>query len=119
MKSRETDDPLHSQALNAGAVISSGELLFLTPSQIRPSQNNPRHLFDPEPLLQLKNSIRQHGVLVPLTVYKLRAQNRYGIIDGERRYRCCLELEKEGHSIQIPANVVASPSKIAGILYMF
>jgi len=119
MTSRKNDRRPISQDLNAGSVIATGELTYLSPSDIRPSQNNPRHLFDPEPLQQLKESIRQHGVLVPIIVYKLKAQDKYSIIDGERRFRCCLDLLREGHSLEIPANVVAAPNKIAGILYMF
>jgi ParB/RepB/Spo0J family partition protein len=84
-----------------------------------PSKNNPRKLFDPEPLRELKESIREHGVLVPITVYRPKGQQKYSILDGERRHRCCVELEAEGLDIRLPANVVDPPNKIAGLLYMF
>lgn len=100
-------------------VIPTGLLKHLSVSNIKPSQNNPRQLFDPGPLRELKESIKQHGVLVPITVYKIIGQDKYAILDGERRYRCCFELEEEGSKITIPANVVESPTKIAGLLYMF
>jgi ParB/RepB/Spo0J family partition protein len=100
-------------------VVPEGVLRRLKVSEIKPSTNNPRYLFDPAPLHELKENIRVHGVLVPITVYAIKGQQKYGIIDGERRYRCCLELEKEGVKLIIPANVVAPPNKIAGILYMF
>jgi ParB/RepB/Spo0J family partition protein len=89
------------------------------PEQIVPSKNNPRMLFDREPLNDLKNNIHQHGVLVPITVYPLKGQEKYGILDGERRHRCCVELQREGRSIKIPANIVEPPTVIAGVLYMF
>jgi hypothetical protein len=57
--------------------------------------------------------------LVPITVYPVRGQSKYAILDGERRYRCCEDLEAEGRKIKIPANVVEPPDKIAGLLYMF
>ena len=100
-------------------VIPSGRLLRLKTDKIKPSSGNPRHLFDAEPLQELKKNIREHGVLVPITVYQLKGQEKYGILDGERRYRCCVELKKEGIEFEIPANVVEPPSKIAGLLYMF
>ena len=86
---------------------------------IKPSSNNPRGLFDPEPLHDLKDSIRLHGVLVPITVYQPKGQTKYSILDGERRYRCCTELVAEGRELDIPANVVNPPDKLAGLLYMF
>lgn len=101
-------------------VVPSGLLKRLKVSDIKRSHNNPRTLFDPGPLKELKESIREHGVLVPLTVYKLSGQDKYAILDGERRYRCCVELEEEGANIgDIPANVVSPPDKVAGLLYMF
>ena len=100
-------------------VIPKGELLHLRVADLRPSAHNPRTLFDPEPLAALKSSIREHGVLVPLTVYRLHGQKLYGIVDGERRYRCCAELSKEGEVIAIPANVVAAPKPMASLIYMF
>jgi ParB family chromosome partitioning protein len=70
-------------------------------------------------LASLMESIRTHGVLVPLTVYKLPGQDKYGIVDGERRYRCCVLLAEEGHEVEIPANVVAAPDAMASLIYMF
>jgi len=100
-------------------IVPGGELLKLSPSEIIPSKNNPRHLFDREPLDALKKSIRQHGVLVPITVYQPKGQKAYSILDGQRRHVCCVELEAEGLEVPIPANVVEPPTKIAALLYMF
>jgi ParB family chromosome partitioning protein len=101
-------------------VVPSGALKYLKTEQVAPSRNNPRLLFDPEPLRVLKENIRQHGVLVPITVYKLKGQDRYQILDGERRYRSCVLLEEEGvKELSIPANIVEPPNSIAGLLYMF
>ena len=103
-----------------GNVVPSGTLHYLKLNQISPSSNNPRHLFDREPLESLKASIREHGVLVPITAYQPKGQTTYSILDGERRYRCCVELkEEENRDFDIPANVVDPPSKMAALLYMF
>lgn len=100
-------------------VIPQGELIHLSVDDLRASPQNPRVLFDPEPLATLRNSIEQHGVLVPITVYRLPGQAKYSIVDGERRYRCCLELSNKGKAVSIPANLVAPPDSISSLIYMF
>lgn len=106
-------------------VVPAGQLRHLTIDEVKPSSNNPRHLFDPDQLLELKKNIGEHGVLVPLTVYQAKGQAKYSILDGERRYRCVVDLVKEGRvgkngaPFKLPANIVEPPTKIAGLLYMF
>jgi ParB family chromosome partitioning protein len=53
--------------------------------QIRPSHQQVRSRFDAEPLGELAESIRQHGVLQPLLVR--RTADGYELIAGERRWR--------------------------------
>ncbi len=53
--------------------------------QIRPSHQQVRSRFDAEPLGELAESIRQHGVLQPLLVR--RSIDGYELIAGERRWR--------------------------------
>lgn len=103
----------------AAQVAPKGQLLHLRINQIKHSPDNPRKLFDPSPLSELRDSIRAHGVLVPLTVYKLSGQDRYAIVDGERRFRCCQDLSREGVDVSIPANIVEPPDKLASLIYMF
>ena len=106
-------------------VVPAGELRLLTVDEIKPSTNNPRLLFDPPQLMELKKNIAEHGVLVPITVFQPKGQRQFSILDGERRYRCVVELTNENHvgkdgkPIRIPANIVEPPSLIAGMLYMF
>ncbi len=104
---------------NVPEIIPKGTLLHLEIDQLKPSPNNPRGLFDEEPLKDLKESIRVHSVLVPLIVYKLPAQEIYSIIDGERRYRCCKELKEENVNIKIPVNIVETPDSMSSVIYMF
>lgn len=107
------------EAKEVAGILRSGELLHLTYKDLTPNIANPRHLFDEEPLRDLKENIRLHGVLVPLTVYALPGGDKYGIIDGARRHICCKELAEEGLNVPIPCNVVSPPTKVAGLLYMF
>lgn len=53
--------------------------------QIRPSHQQVRTRFDAEPLGELAESIRRHGVLQPLLVRRL--SDGYELIAGERRWR--------------------------------
>jgi len=53
--------------------------------QIRPSSQQVRSRFDAEPLGELAESIRQHGVLQPLLVRRMG--DGYELIAGERRWR--------------------------------
>jgi ParB family transcriptional regulator, chromosome partitioning protein len=53
--------------------------------QIRPSHQQVRTRFDAEPMGELADSIRRHGVLQPLLVRRLA--DGYELIAGERRWR--------------------------------
>lgn len=54
-------------------------------SEIEPNTNQPRKSFNDEKMLELADSIKQHGVLQPIIVSK--RDNYYQIIAGERRWR--------------------------------
>ena len=60
--------------------------LFLPLSQVESCAAQPRKQFDPDALADLADSIRQHGIIQPLTVRKLQS-GYYQIIAGERRWR--------------------------------
>jgi ParB family chromosome partitioning protein len=67
---------------------SDGEALvpqMIAVDQIRPSREQVRSRFDAEPLGELAESIRLHGVLQPLLVRRLA--DGYELIAGERRWR--------------------------------
>jgi len=55
-------------------------------SQIENHAGQPRKYFDDEALAELADSIREHGIIQPLTVRKL-SSGYYQIIAGERRWR--------------------------------
>ena len=55
-------------------------------SLIRPNPNQPRKNFDEEALNELADSIRKHGMIMPIVVNEPE-DGKYIIIAGERRYR--------------------------------
>ena len=55
-------------------------------SQVENCSSQPRKYFDEEALQDLADSIREHGIIQPLTVRKL-SSGYYQIIAGERRWR--------------------------------
>ena len=55
-------------------------------SQIEPNPNQPRREFDEEALQELANSIREVGIIQPITLRQIE-EGRYQIIAGERRWR--------------------------------
>ena len=65
--------------------METGRVVFLPPRAIRPNPSQPRKVFRPEALEELAQSIRQHGILQPLSVR--RVGNFYELIAGERRLR--------------------------------
>jgi ParB/RepB/Spo0J family partition protein len=74
---------------------------------------NPRILFRTREMEDLLESIRRYGVQVPISVYK--EAGRYVLIDGERRWKCSLKLNKK----TIPALVQDKPDPLTNLLLMF
>lgn len=63
------------------------EMAELTIEDILPNPQQPRTRFEEEALDELADSIRQLGVIQPITVRGRNAEGRYLIISGERRWR--------------------------------
>ena len=59
---------------------------YLPITSVENNSAQPRKIFDEAALAQLAESIREHGIIQPLTVRKL-ASGYYQIIAGERRWR--------------------------------
>ncbi len=68
--------------------VNAGEeqVTSLPIQKVEPNPTQPRKVFDPEELELLAESIRQHGIIQPLTVRK-EESGYYQIIAGERRWR--------------------------------
>ena len=65
--------------------METGRVVFLPVRSIKPNPSQPRKVFREESLAELAESIRQHGVLQPLSVR--RAGTGYELVAGERRLR--------------------------------
>ena len=72
----------HSEVKTEG----SSNLNEVEIAQIEPNPNQPRREFDQEALQELASSIRELGIIQPITIRKMEAQ-KYQIIAGERRWR--------------------------------
>ena len=68
--------------------MESGRVVFLPPKGIRSNPGQPRQVFDETGLSELADSIRQHGILQPLSVR--RVGTGYELVAGERRLRAAL-----------------------------
>ena len=67
------------------ALYQSSRIHMLPIERITPNPRQPRRHFPEQPLRELADSIRQHGVLQPLSVQK--ADGAYVLVAGERRLR--------------------------------
>jgi ParB family transcriptional regulator, chromosome partitioning protein len=71
----------------------AGEIIrHVAVDRVRPNPHQPRKNFDAAALDELKASIAEHGVLVPILVRE-RGEG-YEIIAGERRWRACAALRQ-------------------------
>lgn len=92
---------------------SDAKLQQISPDLIDRNKENPRIIFRPAEFEDLLESIRVHGIQQPISVY--RSGDRFTLIDGERRWRCSLKLNKE----KVPALVQTAPSPLENLLLMF
>lgn len=68
------------------STAGSSSISEIALEKIYPNPNQPRRTFDEEALEELALSIKEHGVISPITLRK-ESNNRYMIIAGERRFR--------------------------------
>ena len=80
-------DALIPQNFDASILVSEEERVQKLPIEaLAPRDNQPRQHFDETALQELADSIRTHGVLLPLVV-TANADGTFQIIAGERRWR--------------------------------
>ena len=91
---------------DAALKADTSDSLYLPISQIEPYGNQPRKYFDEATLHDLADSIREHGILQPLTVRKL-SSGYYQIIAGERRWRAARIAGLQ----QVPAIVIEADDR--------
>lgn len=92
--------------------METGRVMFLPARAIRPNPAQPRTVFRQEALEELAESIRQHGILQPLSVR--RVGNGYELIAGERRLRAA---QMVGLS-EIPCIVMNMDDRESGLAAM-
>ncbi len=76
------------------------EIKMIAIDLIEPNPYQPRLEFDQEALMELAQSIRENGLIQPITVREV--DGKYQIIAGERRYRA---LRLNG-AIEVPVNIM-------------
>lgn len=80
---RGLDALISTEAVKTGGSSTINEIAI---DQIEPNPGQPRHDFDEEALQELATSIREIGIIQPITLRQV-AENRFQIIAGERRWR--------------------------------
>jgi len=70
-------------------------------SKIRPNPYQPRADFDPKALDELRESIKEKGIIQPVTIRQSR-DGMYELISGERRIRAALDLGMQS----VPAYII-------------
>ena len=92
--------------------METGRVMFLPARTIRPNPSQPRKIFREEALTELADSIRQHGILQPLSVR--RVGNGYELIAGERRLRAA----QMAGLTEIPCIVMSMDDRESGMAAM-
>ena len=77
-------------------------------ARIEPRKDQPRREFDPEAIEELAASIREYGLIQPITVRPLE-KGYYQIIAGERRWRAC----REAGLKEVPVRILEADDKLA------
>jgi len=108
MYSLDAIDPRGTPISNPGP---GRQVRWLTMKAIAPNPNQPRQVFDEESIGELAESIRQCGLLQPVTVRALEA-GRYELISGARRMAACKLLGMT----RIDAIVMSASAKESALL---
>ena len=89
-------------------VNESSEITSLPIAKVEPRMDQPRKRFDEDAMEELISSIREHGVIQPLTVRPLDG-GYYQIIAGERRWRAAREAGLD----RVPVKVIEADDRKA------
>ena len=92
--------------------METGRVVFLPLRAVRPNPAQPRKIFREEALQDLAESIRQHGILQPLSVR--RVGTGYELIAGERRLRAA----QIAGLTEIPCIVMTMDDRESGLAAM-
>ena len=89
-------------------LLENEEIQTLPVARLEPRRDQPRRDFDPETLQALADSIREYGLLQPITVRALD-QGYYQIIAGERRWRAA----RQAGLHEVPVRVIEADDRLA------
>lgn len=100
----KTENSFQSVKTNLPAGIEQDEFgkLWINPELLRPNPYQPRQEFDPEQLKELSDSIKENGVIQPVTIEDAKDGTFY-IIAGERRTRASRLAGLEKIPVQLSA----------------
>ncbi len=84
LENSNTDITSSSSSSDSNFLAGSISRIPINYIKVNPFQ--PRIDFEKEPLLELTNSIKEHGLIQPITVRKL-GRDQFQIISGERRFQ--------------------------------
>jgi ParB family chromosome partitioning protein len=84
LENAETDITTGTPTENATRVL--GSVAMIPVSQIEANPFQPRSIFDQDSLMELVQSIRELGIIQPVTVRKV-GYEKFQLISGERRFR--------------------------------
>lgn len=84
LENAETDITTGNQSPSAQRILGSVALLPVEHIEANPFQ--PRSVFDEESMVELATSIKELGIIQPVTVRKM-GYDRFQLISGERRFR--------------------------------
>ena len=96
--------------LRRKGLFESNKVLYLPVAVIAPNPDQPRRHFSREGLEELAASIKEHGVLQPLSVR--RSSQGYELVSGERRLRA----SRMAGLTEVPCIVVSVDSKQSSLL---
>ncbi|MGH7911490.1 MAG: ParB/RepB/Spo0J family partition protein [Candidatus Dormibacteraceae bacterium] len=101
-------------APEGAAELESGFPQWIALDQVRPSAEQSRRHFPAEPLRELADSIRAHGLLQPLLVRRVDAG--FELIAGERRWRAAREAGLDRVPAIVRASVGDEESLLLGLI---
>ena len=84
LQDSETDITTKSKTKEVGNVVGAVANISISAIETNPFQ--PRTQFEKDALIELSNSIKELGIIQPVTVRKL-GYGKYQLISGERRFR--------------------------------
>ncbi|MDC0313848.1 ParB/RepB/Spo0J family partition protein [Flavobacteriales bacterium] len=79
-------DITSSRSDDSVSLPAAGAVASILINQIEANPFQPRTYFEKEALVDLTNSIKEHGIIQPITVRKI-GYDKYQIISGERRFK--------------------------------